>query len=163
MTVWRESDIAVRVGRFELRQGIRRIQQLGFGKDGIVWATDRASVIKAHGRVHTYEAEREVYRRLSRHNVDEIDGHAVPRLLDTDDACFIIEMTIVQPPFILDFASAVLDEPPDFPPEVLDQWTADKREAFDQDIAHLERILRTLRRAHGIYMMDVHPDNIRFR
>jgi len=33
----------------------------------------------------------------------------------------VIEMTMIQPPFLLDFAQAALDEPMDFP-EGLDEW-----------------------------------------
>ncbi len=54
------------------------------------------------------------YLRLRELQVESIRGHAVPQLLHFDDEFLAIEMTIVSPPFCLDFGGAYLDRPPDF-------------------------------------------------
>jgi len=52
--------------------------------------------------------------------VTHFQGFAVPRLLRFDPSLHVIEMTIVQPPFLLDFAAARVDEESDLP-ECLDE------------------------------------------
>lgn len=103
-----------------------------------------------------------MYFRLSEHNVDSVHGFRVPQLLDLDDELGVIEMTIVRPPFVLDFATAALDSPPDFPEEVLADWYAEKREQFGEDWPKAAAVVRALERL-GIFMLDVHPGNIRAR
>ena len=39
-----------------------------------------------------------------------------------DESLLVIEMSIVRPPFLLDFAAATLDVEPDFPEGTLDDW-----------------------------------------
>jgi hypothetical protein len=45
----------------------------------------------------------------------------------------MVEMEIVQPPFVLDFAGAYLDRRPDFPEDVYAEWQAEKAEQFGDD------------------------------
>ena len=71
-------------------------------------------------------------------------------------------MTIVQPPFVLDFASAYLDDAaPVFPEYVMTEWLAQKQEEFGPHWLHAAVVLAGLRK-HGIHMTDVHPGNITF-
>ena len=74
----------------------------------------------------------------------------------------VIEMTIVTPPFLLDFAGAYLDWPPDFSPEVMDQWHHDKAEQFGKRWKEVQNILAMLTEQSDIYMLDVNPGNIMF-
>lgn len=136
--------------------------RLGFGKDGSVWGTADATAVKVFERHDTYERERDVYARLAEHGVDSLNGHAVPEILSTDDSLAVIEMLIVEPPFVLDFASAQLDTPIEFQEEIMAEWAAGKREEFGKDWGKVVGILRALERM-GIYMLDVHPGNIKFR
>jgi len=79
-----------------------------------------------------------------------------------DEALLAVEMTIVQPPFVLDFASAYLDEAaPEFPEDVMEEWLASKKEEFGSNWARAAGVLAALRRL-GIHMTDVHPGNIKF-
>lgn len=39
-------------------------------------------------------------------------------------------MDIVSPPFLLDFGKAYLDVPPDYSPEAIADWEAERREIF---------------------------------
>ncbi len=100
--------------------------------------------------------------RLTAESVIDIGGHNVPTLVDWDDQLLVIEMTIVRPPFLLDFASAYLDTPPDFPPEVMEEWRAEKAEQFGANWVRVEALLDEARARYGIYMLDVHPGNIAF-
>lgn len=97
-------------------------EQLGFGWDGTVLATDRQSAIKVFNHERLYQRERDVYLRLQSRQVSRLLEFKIPRLLAYDDDLWIVEMTIVSPPFALDFAGAYLDQKPDYPPEVMDDW-----------------------------------------
>jgi hypothetical protein len=78
-----------------------------------------------------------------------------------DEEFRAIEMTIVRPPFLLDFADAHLDEAPDFSEDVLQQWEEDKAEIFGERWPEVTRILTALK-ALGIYLLDINPRNISF-
>src|SRR6266480_5038520 len=112
------------------RHALRIVKRLGAGKDGTVFQTSRLSAVKVHERSESYLSERDVYIRLREREIDEICGLSVPILIGYDDELRIIEMSIVNPPYILDFASAWLDKPPDFSQEVLEEWHEQLRENF---------------------------------
>lgn len=82
-------------------------------------------------------------------------------MIGFDDEMPAIEMTIVQPPFLLDFSSACLDEAPDFPAGVLGEWRAEKQEQFAVRWPTVDLVLSELRE-YGIYLLDIHPGNITF-
>ena len=73
----------------------------------------------------------------------------------------VIEMGIVSPPFILDFAKCWLDGPADYTPEVLAEWDADGADRFGKRWPDVKSVLAELRR-FGIYYYDAKPGNIRF-
>jgi hypothetical protein len=70
-------------------------------------------------------------------------------------------MEVVTRPFVLDFAGAYLDKPPDFPQEVLEEWLVEKQEQFGRRWPKVERILWVME-GYGVYMVDVSPNNIAF-
>lgn len=70
-------------------------------------------------------------------------------------------MTIVPQPFLLDFADAFLDQPPDFSDDVLSQWEQDKQEIFGKKWTTVTEVLAALR-TYGIYLLDINPANIAF-
>jgi hypothetical protein len=87
----------------------------------------------------------------------------VPRLLDSHDELLVIEMQIVTPPFVVDFASAYLDS---FPPyvedaEIMADWEANKQEQFEQRWPLVKQVLAAFQ-GHGIYLADIKPGNIEF-
>ena len=71
-------------------------------------------------------------------------------------------MTIVKPPFLLDFAGAYLDRAPDFPPEVIDEWREQKAEQFGDRWPDVIAVLEFLKSRYGIHLLDIHPANITF-
>jgi hypothetical protein len=137
-------------------------EQLGFGVHGIVFATNRKSAIKIHAQEAAYRRELNVYVRLREHGVERIREFSVPQLIDSDDSLLAIEMGIVTPPFVLDYAAAYLDDPPEFSEKILIEWEAEKREQFEQRWPEVQSLLRALE-VLGIYQTDVSPNNVRFR
>src|SRR5207302_467508 len=101
------------------------------------------------------------YLRLKECSVSKIHGCHVPQLIDWDDSLRVVEMTVVQRPFVLDFAGAYLDWGPDFSEEVLADWRAEKQEQFCPRWPEVEAVLRALE-AYGIFMVDVNPGNVSF-
>jgi hypothetical protein len=117
--------------------------------------------IKVHRRQQEYARERDVYLRLQAHGVRRIRGCRVPQMLHFDDQRWIIAMTVVKRPFVLDFAGAYLDRAPDFSDEVMADWHAEKREQFGKRWGEAQAILRALE-TYGVFMIDVNPGNIAF-
>src|SRR5688572_11352035 len=99
----------------------RLLKELGSGAEGFVFPSPNATAVKVFTYPEKFERELAAYERLREHDVSRILGFAVPRLVNYDRDLLVIEMTIVEPPFLLDFAQSVLDEPLDFP-EGLDEW-----------------------------------------
>jgi hypothetical protein len=154
-------EVMGRALHFASKHSLVLEEELGFGVHGIVWSTDQKSVIKAHGPERLYyERERDIYLLLREHGVSEMLGFHVPRLLAFDDELLALEMAIVQPPFVIDFAGAYLDEAPDFSREVWAEWEAEKREQFGENWTKAKAVVAAFRR-FGIYLSDVTPNNIR--
>ncbi len=103
------------------------------GNDGAVWESNQQTAIKALERRDSFIREKEAYLRLRELNVVDIQGFAVPILVDFVDTRQIVEMTVVFPPCILDFAKAYLDRPPEFSAEVLRDWREQTADLFDDD------------------------------
>jgi len=118
--------------------------------------------VKFHDQEIAYNREVRVYLRLSDLEITHILGHRVPILIGYDDELLAIEMTIVSPPFCLDFGEAYLDRPPAYSPEVWADWREMKSMAFENDWPHVEEILREFE-SFGIYIADVNPGNIKFK
>ena len=141
-------------------------KRLGSGVHGIVFTAESQlqkvwSALKAHESESAYARERGVYLYLRELAVDAILNCNVPALLDFDDELKILEMTIVDRPFVLDFGGAYLHLPPDFPDEVRAEWRAEKMEQYGERWPEVQAVLCELERL-DIYMVDVNPGNISF-
>lgn len=90
-----------------------------------------------------------------------INEFEVPQLYAWDDDLLIIEMTVVQPPFVLDFAGAYLDKPPEFSPESLAEQHEKNLELFGDKWPRVSLLLAKLR-SMDIYYIDINRGNIRF-
>jgi hypothetical protein len=157
-----EEELAARADLYADARHIRRDCKLGGGKDGTVFQTSAATAIKVFHRPETFNRERECYVRLTEMSVRTILGHAVPQMLDSDEHLMVIEMTIVEPPFILDFASAYVDYPPDFSDEVIENWEFKKQYQFGPRLSDVLILLEMLKETYGIYFLDPSPGNIQF-
>jgi hypothetical protein len=131
------------------------------GNRRAVWKTDRATAVKAFERQANYTIELECYKRLTSAGVTAFGRFSVPRLVGFNDELWIIEIEIVFPPFIIDFAKSYLDSPPDYSPEVLAEDEERNREVFEDRWREVKSLLWALRQ-HGIYYMDAKPGNITF-
>jgi hypothetical protein len=103
---------------------------LGSGIDGRVWPSDRDTAAKVFERQHNYLLECECYQRLRAAHVSKLRDFAVPKLVDFDDELLVVEMTIVSPPFLLDFGKVHFDRRPEFSAETLAEWRESMRELF---------------------------------
>jgi hypothetical protein len=161
MANWRD-EVLDRANEYAKRHGLIFVKQLGFGYDGIVFSTNCKSAVKALRFDRLYERERDVYARLRENDVTSIRGFDVPQVVRTSEDLWVIEMTIVNPPFVLDFAGAYLDTPPDYPEEVMEEWRAEKAEQFGDRWPEVQRVVAAFRK-WKIYLADVKPGNIEFK
>ncbi|MEM7808269.1 MAG: hypothetical protein AAF561_09185 [Planctomycetota bacterium] len=150
------------VWRFLVLRDKRRLRCLGEGKDGEVFETTDGTAVKLHHSPEVYRRERNAYLRLRDLEIDDVEGLALPTLIDHDDELLILEMTVVRPPFLLDFASAYLDEPPDWPDEVVEHWHEQLRERFEDRYGDVLGVLAELEEQAGVHLFDVHADNLKF-
>ena len=151
---------------YAARNGLQLAERLGFGIHGIIFVAEDKSAggktaIKAHRALEPFLRGTSVYHRLQEANVTEILGFHVPQVLRSDADLRVIEMTIVTRPFVLDFAGAYLEAPPDFPEDVWAEWETEKRDQFDVRWPKVRAILGALE-DFGIHMVDVSPSNIAF-
>ncbi len=153
-----------RAAEYARRQGFSFdvTKTLGYGTDGTVWPTSRLTAMKVFERVANYETEKACYLRLQERQVSEILGFAVPQLEQFDDELIVIELSIVSPPFLLDFGKAYLDRKPDYSDETLADDEAFREELFGEDWPVVQRILGRLK-SFGIHYVDARPGNITFR
>jgi hypothetical protein len=137
-------------------------KQIGFGYYGMVFKTDGDTAIKGFKHEELYRNELNVYLRLLERNLFQVQGCSIPRPLGNDDDLWCIEMEIVSPPFVLDFAGAHLNTPPGFPEDVMADWTAEKLEQYGDDWPWVQAVMRELAGV-GIFLADVKPGNISLR
>ena len=161
-----DDDIGARASRYAARHDLSLGPPLGHGRDGDVHSTiggaGGPTALKLFAREPAYGRERDCYRRLRAHGVSDVQGHHVPQLLASDDELPAIEMTIVVPPYLLDFAGAHLDEAPEFPDHVMEEWQREKQDQFGDRWPAVQLLLATLSGSLGIHLVDVNPGNITF-
>jgi hypothetical protein len=160
------ADLLRRAHDYAQGRGLVLGERLGSGAHGIVFAAKYQSksgriAMKVHERQKAYVKERDAYLRLKEHAATLVRGCNVPELIGFDEQLWVIEMTMVDRPFVLDFAGAYLDEPPEFSQEVMADWRAEKVEQFGRRWPEVEAILRDLE-DFGVFMADVNPGNISF-
>jgi hypothetical protein len=158
-----------RIGEFENRHNCRLLGFLGPGpgQDGFVQRSDRLTAVKFFDNPGRFHREFQVYQilhaRVHSKGFYSIAGHNVPELIDVDNELRAIEMTIVERPFILDFAGARLpNEVPDFEQHVQDEHLDRLRDSFGDRWADALHVAEMFRLATGFVLMDIHPGNIAF-
>ncbi len=145
---------------------------LGSGTDGSVWLAigrvkvgeatiTEASAIKAFYRLNNFGRELGSYERLAEFQVENIRGLRVPQLMGFDEDLLIVQLSIVEPPRLLDFGKAYLNSPPDYSPEVLADADEIGRELFENRWPDVQKVLAELADL-GIYYHDTKPSNIDF-
>jgi hypothetical protein len=135
----------------------------GVGQDGFVLRTGRLTAVKFFDRADRFQRELEVYQVLRAKGINEIAGHRVPQLIDVDEELRAIEISIVERPFLLDFAGAKRpEEVPDFEQHVIDEHLARLQELFEDRWADVLHVAEMFRRQTGFVLLDIHPGNIAF-
>lgn len=80
-----------------------------------------------------------------------------------DGELLTLELSIVQRPFILDFAGAKKpNEVPDFENEIIQEHYDRLRELFGNRWTDALQVADTFRIATGFTLLDIHPGNIAF-
>lgn len=149
---------------YALLRGLEITGPLGDGVDGNVWKVrgKRRRItwaLKIFKDPEKYRRERDCYLRLAERGISECAGFNIPVLIHHDDDHLAVEMSIVDRPFILDFAGALLDERPDFSDQVMAETHQLWEDRYGEDLPLVEKALRDLRHI-GIYYLDVHHHNI---
>jgi hypothetical protein len=145
----------------------KELELLGWGVDGVVFTTPGSmNAFKVYKQREGFVKELGAYRRLQSRGISEFMGFRVPRLIKFEDdgaAKMIIEMSVVKPPCLLDFAAATVDHRPDWAPEQVDMWWAQVEENFGDDFAMARDVFWALQRELGIHYWDLKPTNLQFR
>jgi hypothetical protein len=110
-----------------------------------------------------YADELESYHRLQNADIHELCGFAVPWLIGHDDELRVIEMSIVQRPYLLDFGKVHFDgaEFEAFDERELHRERASARSRYSaDDWSKVAMLLHVLESKYGIYYVDPRPTNI---
>jgi hypothetical protein len=134
---------------------------LGFGAEGLVLPTMRHTAIKVFTHEEKFLNELAAYGRLEERNVENVLGFWIPGFVGASPELMVIEMTIVRPPFLVDFSQAKFDEEEDFP-EGLDEWWGRLGELFGSRLSKVQAVFYELRRLTGISYYDLAPRNMNF-
>jgi len=162
-----EEELLEKASAYANAHGATIGARLGFGIHGIVLvlksqSKPAATALKVHSFAEPYFREQRAYERLRDAGITRMRGFDVPQLVARNDELLALEMTIVSPPFVLDFAGAHLDFPPEFSQEVWEDWSRKNEEQFGLDWPEAQAILAEFEEI-GLYVLDPSPSNLRFR
>lgn len=104
---------------------------LGTGQEGSVWPTSNKTAIKVFDRERNFNSELGCYEILRENEISELEGFTIPHLISCDEELLIVEMSIVAPPFILDFGKAYIHRRPDFSADIMEYDESERREMFE--------------------------------
>ncbi|MBX2850826.1 MAG: hypothetical protein KTR15_03660 [Phycisphaeraceae bacterium] len=138
------------------------VDRCGYGKEGVVFKSSRGTAVKVHSSPDTFRNEYLAYRRLAETKTEVVRGFSVPRPINANGELQIIEMGIVEPPFLLDFGTSLTDIKPDFTAEVWEDWWGRVQENFEEHFAEAEAVFYYLQRKLNIWHLDLRPSNLRF-
>ena len=108
---------------------------LGIGQEGFVRKTgkERASAIKVFDPQRNYLNEIEIDLILESHEVSEIKGFTIPKLIDFDDELWIIKLSIASPPYLRNFGKASVGFPPPFTAEQMLEYETERKQLFGRN------------------------------
>jgi hypothetical protein len=159
-----ESEVFSRAETYAKNNGRRIVRKarLGGGTDGEVWRSTRPSAIKVVLNARNYRDELESYQRLKAANIHNLRGFDIPRLVGWDDSLQVIEMSIVTPPYLLDFGKVYFDGPPTgvYDRDRMKMAEAEAKANFGSQWPAVARVLYALQAKVGIWYVDPKPANI---
>lgn len=126
-----------------------------------MWATNQNTAIKAFERATNYNTESLCYERLVQAGIRSIDSFVIPKFLGKDDRVLVIEMTLVTPPYFLDFGKAHLDQPFEFEAGGYELWDQECSDRYEPDEWVLVKKSLLRLQSIGIYYYDAKPGNVR--
>ena len=132
--------------------------RLGSGEEGCVWGTAFDTAIKAFDREKNFNLELKAYEILQFNNTSEIKPFNVPRLIGYDEDLLVIEISIVSPPYLLDFGKVYFQKP-DYPSDAIREYEERIEDHFGKNIIHVRAALYELE-LMGIYYADANSRNI---
>lgn len=122
-----------------------------------------STAIKIFTHLPKFEQELAVYERLHEWDVTKVLGFNVPSLVASSRKLLIIEMTIVKPPFLLDFEISKLDEDQSFDSSMgTEEWWDRLRPLFGRRLPMVRDVFYYLSNRYGIYYYDLAPRNMDF-
>jgi hypothetical protein len=160
-----DSELFLRASQYADSRGIQLVGKdlLGYGSDGSVWKSSRHMAIKALYDNRRFDLELECYLRLKTEGIRHIGMFDVPFLVDFDQALLIIEISIVQPPYLLDFGKVYLDHPPThlYDEQMMANAHVEWEERFGKRWSKVHHAMKMLEKL-GIYYYDPRPGNVCF-
>lgn len=136
------------------------LRRLGWGISGAVFLShDLRTAVKVLHYQERYEAEVRAYRILAQHRLFRLHGLTIPKPRGRDDRLRAVQMDIVDPPYLLDFAGVEF-RPPDFSPDVMDQWRQNLDEMYGPNVSVAYSVYESLKRL-GMYYLDFRHSNMR--
>lgn len=137
------------------------IKVLGFGVDGYaLLVPEMQRVLKIFEDPEKYAREVAAYSALSTAHLRSVLGLTIPEYFGFDDDRLVLEIGLVEPPFLLDFASVRLEEP-DFEEGIYAGWLKRLEFRFGSNTWFVLNVYHELAK-HGIYYLDFHRGNLDF-
>jgi hypothetical protein len=152
---------AARIAELYIGKG-KPLEVLGWGVDGAVYTSPGAmTAVKIHKGEGSFERELVAYKRLRDRDVSEFLGFRVPKLLRFDKANRVIEMSIVKPPFLLDFAGTTTYR--QFSGDRFYEWWELVQTRFSEEqMPTVSSVFHGLQTTFGLYYWDLKPGNLQF-
>ena len=82
--------------------------------------------------------------------------------MNWNDELYVLEMSIVHIPCILDFGGAYLDNAPAHLANRDDDWNKEKEEEFGKNWEKAKEIIREIEQMAGVWLADINTGNIKF-
>jgi len=102
-----------------------------------------------------------VYRRLAEHEVNRVGDFQVPELRSFHEGLLALEISVVFPPFLIDFGKSRLLE--DWEDADTAEFEAKfEREFSSQQAAIASAVFSQLKRKYGVLHLDMSPYNLNF-
>ena len=135
------------------------LEPLGWGISGFVYLSpDSRTAVKVHRGEAGFIRELEVYRILRKLGITQLHGLNVPKLRGVSINARLIQMDVVNKPYLLDFAG-VLYEPPDYPLDKMELWHQDIARYYGPN-AHVAYAVYNTLAGYGLYYVDIRPSNL---
>ena len=139
--LYSEKELQGRAEVYAETPGLSIVRFLGKGMQELVFETTGRSAVKIHARDAGFKRELAAYHRLSERQVSVVQGLSLPRLHAFSEELLAIEISIVQPPYLLDFGGAYLDAVPEHA-RYDSEWQEEKEEQFGEDWARVQAVIQ---------------------